>query len=111
MEAVKGAAVAFAGGTDRGGIIGGYEPIHSSIQLYLVQIITIVVLCFVLGLMVKRLNQPRVIAEVWMSNVIDLLHVWDRSIGKDLWAFPYRHKSLSNDSRSLHQVMTSTVQS
>lgn len=99
MEAVKGEAVAFAGGTDRGGIIGGYEPIHSSIQLYLVQIITIVVLCFVLGLMMKRFNQPRVIAEVWMSSVSDSLHVWDKWIAKDLWTFSQRRKSLSNDPR------------
>lgn len=50
--------------TDRGGVIGGYSPIHSSIQLYLIQIILIVTLCFVLGHVVKKWNQPRVIAEV-----------------------------------------------
>lgn len=51
-------------GTDRGGVVGGYSPIHSSIQLYLIQIILIVMLCFVLGHVVKKWNQPRVIAEV-----------------------------------------------
>ena len=51
-------------GTDRGGVIQGYTPIHSSLQLYLIQVIVIVILCFFLGQLVKRWNQPRVIAEV-----------------------------------------------
>lgn len=50
--------------TDRGGVIQGYSPIYSSLQLYLVQVVVIVFLCFVLGQLVKRWNQPRVIAEV-----------------------------------------------
>ena len=50
--------------TDRGGVIQGYSPIYSSLQLYLVQVVVIVFLCFVLGQLVKRWNQPRVIAGV-----------------------------------------------
>lgn len=49
---------------ERGGVIQGYTPIHSHVQLYLVQIISIVVLCFILGQLVKKWHQPRVIAEV-----------------------------------------------
>lgn len=49
---------------ERGGVVQGYTPIYSHVQLYLVQIISIVVLCFVLGQLVKKWNQPRVIAEV-----------------------------------------------
>lgn len=51
-------------GGERGGVVQGYTPVHSHVQLYLVQIILIVVLCFVLGQVVKKWNQPRVIAEV-----------------------------------------------
>lgn len=63
MERVQDAIVELDG-SDRGGIVGGFSPIHSAIQLYLIQIISIVVLCFVLGVLVKKWNQPRVIAEV-----------------------------------------------
>lgn len=51
-------------GSDRGGVIQGYTPIHSHVQLYLIQIILIMVLCFLLGQVMKKWNQPRVIAEV-----------------------------------------------
>lgn len=51
-------------GGERGGVIQGYTPVHSHVQLYLVQIILIMVLCFGLGQVVKMWNQPRVIAEV-----------------------------------------------
>ena len=54
--------------SDRGGVIQGYTPIYSSLQLYLVQVIVIVFLCFVLGQLVKRWNQPRVIAEVGLRQ-------------------------------------------
>lgn len=64
MENVEDAIVKLAGSTDRGGVISGHSPVHSAIQLYLIQIILIVVLCFALGIIVKRWNQPRVIAEV-----------------------------------------------
>lgn len=63
MESVREDLVQLAG-SDRGGVIQGYTPIHSHVQLYLVQIILIVVMCFVLGQVVKIWNQPRVIAEV-----------------------------------------------
>lgn len=51
-------------GSERGGVVQGFTPIHSEIQLYLVQIILIVVMCFILGQLVKKWGQPRVIAEV-----------------------------------------------
>lgn len=54
-------------GSERGGVIQGFTPIHSHVQLYLVQIILIVVMCFVLGQLVKKWHQPRVIAEVGWS--------------------------------------------
>lgn len=55
------------GSGERGGVIQGYTPIHSHLQLYLIQITVIVVLCFVLGQLVKKWQQPRVIAEVgWL---------------------------------------------
>ncbi|CAM9690702.1 unnamed protein product, partial [Scytosiphon promiscuus] len=56
-------------GTDRGGVVQGYTPIHSHVQLYLIQIILIMVLCFLLGEVMKKWNQPRVIAEV-MAGVL-----------------------------------------
>lgn len=59
--------------TDRGGVVGGHSPIHSSIQLYLIQIILIVTLCFVLGHVVKKWNQPRVIAEVCVPSMCNWL--------------------------------------
>ncbi|CAN0374897.1 unnamed protein product [Pylaiella littoralis] len=68
MESVREDLVQLAG-SDRGGVIQGYTPIHSHVQLYLVQIILIVVMCFVLGQVVKIWNQPRVIAEV-MAGVL-----------------------------------------
>lgn len=52
-------------GSERGGVISGYSPIHSHVQLYLVQISFIVILCSILGQVVKKWGQPRVIAEVW----------------------------------------------
>lgn len=63
MENARDDLVQLAGG-ERGGVIQGFTPVHSHVQLYLVQIILIVVLCFVLGQVVKMWNQPRVIAEV-----------------------------------------------
>lgn len=63
MELAREDVIELAGG-DRGGVIQGYTPVHSHVQLYLVQIILIVVLCFLLGQVVKMWNQPRVIAEV-----------------------------------------------
>lgn len=55
-------------GSERGGVISGYSPIHSHVQLYLVQISFIVILCSILGQVVKKWNQPRVIAEVrWVA--------------------------------------------
>lgn len=63
MEYAREDVVELAGG-ERGGVVQGYSPVHSHVQLYLVQIISIVVLCFVLGQVVKKWHQPRVIAEV-----------------------------------------------
>ncbi len=57
-------------GGDRGGVIQGHTPVHSHVQLYLVQIILIVVLCFLLGQVVKMWNQPRVIAEVQYAGFL-----------------------------------------
>lgn len=56
--------------SERGGVIQGFTPIHSHVQLYLVQIILIMVMCFVLGQLVKKWNQPRVIAEVGVGDII-----------------------------------------
>lgn len=63
MEYAREDMVELAGG-ERGGVVQGYTPVHSHVQLYLVQIVLVIVLCFVLGQVVKQWNQPRVIAEV-----------------------------------------------
>lgn len=74
MEHAREDLMELAGG-DRGGVVQGYTPVHSHVQLYLVQIILIVVLCFVLGQIVKKWNQPRVIAEVGASLADELPYV------------------------------------
>lgn len=66
MDGARESLVSLAG-NERGGVIQGFTPIHSHVQLYLVQIILIVVMCFVLGQLVKKWQQPRVIAEVGWS--------------------------------------------
>lgn len=63
MEHAREGLVELEGG-DRGGVVQGYTPVHSHVQLYLVQIVLVVSMCFVLGQIVKKWNQPRVIAEV-----------------------------------------------
>eukprot|EP00752_Nemacystus_decipiens_P004580 g4180.t1 len=68
MERAREDLVELAGG-ERGGVVQGFTPVHSHVQLYLVQIVLVIVLCFVLGQVVKKWNQPRVIAEV-MAGVL-----------------------------------------
>lgn len=69
-------------GNERGGVIQGFTPIHSHVQLYLVQIILIVVMCFVLGQLVKKWQQPRVIAEVGQRRAgRDAMHNYAQPLG------------------------------
>lgn len=69
MEYAREGLVELEGG-DRGGVVQGYTPVHSHVQLYLVQIVLVVSMCFALGQIVKRWNQPRVIAEVRSWRVV-----------------------------------------
>ena len=75
---MEGAKQRFLSASERGGVIQGFTPIHSHVQLYLVQIILIVVMCFVLGQLVKKWHQPRVIAEV---SGRDAMHYHAQPVG------------------------------
>lgn len=87
MEYAREDLVELAGG-ERGGVVQGYTPVHSHVQLYLVQIVLVIVLCFVLGQVVKKWNQPRVIAEVggfgrWVAPYVNLCATFFFSAGGD----------------------------
>ena len=61
MEYAREDLVGLAGG-ERGGVVQGFTPVHSHVQLYLVQVVLVIMLCFGLGQIVKKWNQPRAIA-------------------------------------------------
>ncbi|KAG5185669.1 Sodium/hydrogen exchanger family-domain-containing protein [Tribonema minus] len=50
--------------SEGGGVIAGDGPLSTSLTLYLMQIIVIMTCCQLLGMVLVRFNQPRVIAEV-----------------------------------------------
>jgi hypothetical protein len=50
------------------GVFQGDNPVHFALPLIIVQIIFVIVVTRLLGLLVKPLHQPRVIAEIVVSS-------------------------------------------